>query len=419
MLDTTDVAALVYDWNDLDLRRPRGRRPRFVDETIRDGLQSPSVRDPSIEQKMELVRLMDRLGIHVVNLGLPGAGRRAQEDVEALLRMIVDEKLRILPNCAARTVAADITPIIDISQRVGVPIEVTAFIGSSPIRAFAENWDVQRLVGHTKSAIELIVANGLPASFVTEDTTRSHPKTLDTLFRTAIDAGATRLVLCDTCGHAVPHGLRNLLNFTKGLLRGMGVEERVKIDWHGHNDRGHALTLATLALEWGVDRAHGCALGIGERVGNTSMDHLLLNFYLLGRLDPKQHDLSCLVEYVEKVSDYTGVPIHPSYPLVGRDAFRTATGVHAAAIIKAQAKGELELADRVYSAVPARVFGRKQEIEIGHYSGRSNVIFWLRERGIEPSDELVDKLFAHAKSRNETLSAEELMALVESAAAVE
>jgi len=412
MLDTTDVAALVYDWNELDLRRPKGRRPRFVDETIRDGLQSPSVRDPSIEQKMELVRLMDRLGIHVVNLGLPGAGRRAQEDVEALLRMIVEEKLQILPNCAARTVAADITPIIDISQRVGVPIEVTAFIGSSPIRAFAESWDVQRLVGHTRSAIELIVANGLPASFVTEDTTRSHPKTLDTLFRTAIEAGATRLVLCDTCGHAVPHGLRNLLNFTKGLLRGMGVEDRVKLDWHGHNDRGHALTLATLALEWGVDRAHGCALGIGERVGNTSMDHLLLNFYLLGRLDPKQHDLSCLVEYVEKVSEYTGVPIHPSYPLVGRDAFRTATGVHAAAIIKAQAKGELELADRVYSAVPARVFGRKQEIEIGHYSGRSNVIFWLRERGIEPSDELVDRIFAHAKSRNETLSDDELMALV-------
>ncbi|NVB37471.1 2-isopropylmalate synthase [Pseudenhygromyxa sp. WMMC2535] len=417
MLDTTDVAALVYDWNELDMRRPQARKPRFVDETIRDGLQSPSVRDPSIEQKMELVRLMDRLGIHVVNLGLPGAGRRAQEDVEALLRMIVEEKLRILPNCAARTVAADIRPIIDISQRVGVPIEVTAFIGSSPIRAFAESWDVKRLVHHTKTALELIVDNGLPASFVTEDTTRSHPQTLDTLFRTAIDAGATRLVLCDTCGHAVPNGLRSLLNFTRGLLRGMGVEDRVKLDWHGHNDRGHALTLATLALEWGFDRAHGCALGIGERVGNTSMDHLLLNFYLLGRLDPRDHDLSCLVEYVKKVSEYTGVPIHPSYPLVGRDAFRTATGVHAAAIIKAEAKGELELADRVYSAVPARVFGRQQEIEIGHYSGRSNVIYWLRERGIEPNDELVDRVFNYAKGRNETLADEEIMAVVRNEAA--
>lgn len=417
MLDSQDVAALVYDWNEKDRRGPLLRkRPRFVDETIRDGLQSPSVRDPSIEQKMELVRLMDRLGIHVVNLGLPGAGRRAQQDVEALLRMIVDEKLSIRANCAARTVEADIRPIIDISQRVGVPIEVTAFIGSSPIRAYAEDWDLARLLGHTEGAIELIVRNGLPASFVTEDTTRAHPRTLDALFRAAIERGATRLVLCDTCGHATPDGLRNLLNFTKGLLRALDVEDRVELDWHGHNDRGHALTLALFALEWGVDRAHGCALGIGERVGNTSMDHLLLNLHLLGQLEASEHDLSCLVEYVHKVSEWTGVPIHPSYPLAGRDAFRTATGVHAAAIIKAEAKGELELADRVYSSVPARVFGREQEIEIGHYSGRSNVIYWLKSRGIDPQAELVDRLLAVAKGQDRTLEEDELMQLVRESA---
>jgi 2-isopropylmalate synthase len=413
MLEATDVAALVYDWNELDRRGPiLPRPPRFVDETIRDGLQSPSVRDPSIEQKTELLHMMDRLGIHVVNLGLPGAGRRAQQDVEALLRCIVDNKLRIQPNCAARTVEADIRPIIDISERVGMPIEVTAFIGSSPIRSFAEGWELDRLVRHAREAIELTVRYGLPASFVTEDTTRAHPITLDRLFRTAIEAGATRLVLCDTCGHATPDGLRNLLMFTKNLLRSMGMEDRVELDWHGHNDRGLALTLSLSALELGVDRVHGCALGIGERVGNTSMDHLLLNLYLLGLLDTERHDLSCLVEYVQKVSEYTGVPIHPSYPLAGRDAFRTATGVHAAAIIKAEAKGELDLADRVYSSVPARVFGRKQQIEIGHYSGRSNVIYWLRERGFDPTDELVDRVFAYAKSQSETLSDAQLLALI-------
>ncbi|PRQ08416.1 LeuA family protein [Enhygromyxa salina] len=415
MLDPTDLTKLVYDWNELDRRGPILRRPpRFVDETIRDGLQSPSVRDPSIEQKTELVRLMDRLGLHVVNLGLPGAGRRAQQDVESLLRTIVDENLKILPNCAARTVEADIRPIIDISQRVGVPIEVTAFIGSSPIRAFAESWDLDRLVRHTRESIELIVRNGLPASFVTEDTTRAHPNTLERLFRTAIEAGATRLVLCDTCGHATPDGLRNLLSFTKSLLRGMDMEDQVMLDWHGHNDRGLALTLAISALEWGVDRVHGCALGIGERVGNTSMDHLLLNLYLLGLIDAEAHDLSCLVEYVEKVSSFTSVPIHPSYPLVGRDAFRTATGVHAAAIIKAEAKGELDLADRVYSSVPARVFGRRQQIEIGHYSGRSNVIYWLREHGFDTTDELVDRLFDYAKSQGQTLSDDEIRRVIAS-----
>jgi 2-isopropylmalate synthase len=407
-------AALVYDWNEKDRRGPILRRPpRFVDESIRDGIQSPSVRDPSIEEKMELVRLMDRLGIHVVDLGLPGAGARACEDVERLLRFIVEERLRILPNCAARTVAADIRPIIEISQRVGVPIEVTAFIGSSPIRAYAEDWDLDRLRRHTRDAIGLIVGEGLPASFVTEDTTRSHPTTLDALFRTAIDAGATRLVLCDTCGHATPDGLRNLLAFTKGLLRALDVEDRVALDWHGHNDRGHALTLALHALEWGVDRAHGCGLGIGERVGNTSMDLLLLNLWMLGQLDPAVHDLSCLVEYVEKVSCFTGVPIHPSYPLAGRDAFRTATGVHAAAIIKAQARGDTDLADRVYSAVPARAFGRQQQIEVGHYSGRSNVVYWLREHGYDPTDELVDRVFAAAKEGSSVLSEAELRAIVD------
>lgn len=413
-MTSVDTAALIYDWNEKDRRGPVLRKPpRFMDETIRDGLQSPSVKDPSIEQKMELVRLMDRLGIHAVNLGLPGAGKRAQEDVERLLRFIVEERLRILPNCAGRTVAADIEPIVEISQRVGVPIEVTAFIGSSPIRGYAEGWEVDRLEQLTRDAIRLTVDNGLPASFVTEDTTRSHPATLDRLFRAAIEAGATRLVLCDTCGHATPDGCGNLLNFTKGLLRAMDVEDRVALDWHGHNDRGHALPVALFALEHGVDRVHGCGLGVGERVGNTSIDLLLLNLYLLGMLDERQHDLSCLVEYVQKVSEYTGVPIHPSYPLAGRDAFRTATGVHAAAVIKAENKGDHDIADRVYSAVPARVFGRRQEIEIGHYSGRSNVVRWLVDHGYEATDALVDRVFTAAKRQDHTLTEDEVRAIID------
>ncbi len=411
-----DTAALVYDWNAKDRRGPVLRkRPRFVDETIRDGLQSPSVTDPTIEQKMELVRLMDRLGIDVVDLGLPGAGPRAVEDVERLCRFIMEEKLSIQPNCAARTMAADIQPVIDISQRVGMPIEVTAFIGSSPIRAYAEDWDVERLERLTREAMRLVVDNDLPASFVTEDTTRSHPRTLDRLFRAAIEEGASRLVLCDTCGHATPDGVRNLLAFTRALLRALDMEEHVELDWHGHNDRGHALPLSLFALEWGIDRVHGCALGIGERVGNASMDLLLLNLHLLGELDAERHDLSCLVEYVSKTSEYTGVPIHPSYPLAGRDAFRTATGVHAAAVIKAERKGDLELADRVYSSVPARTFGRQQQIEVGHYSGRSNVVHWLQAHGYEPEDALVDRIFEQAKRGNRTLEEDEIRAIIEQA----
>ena len=408
-----DPASRIYDWNEKSRRGALLRKPPgLLDETIRDGLQSPSVRDPSIEQKMELVRLMSRLGVDAVNLGLPGAGERARRDVELLLRFVVEERLPIQVNCAARTVLADITPIIELSQRVGVPIEVTAFIGSSPIRAWAESWEVARLVSHTRTAIEAIVAAGLPASFVTEDTTRSHPQTLDALFRAAIDAGATRLVLCDTCGHATPDGVRNLLDFTRGVLRALDVEDRVALDWHGHNDRGHALTTALFALEWGVDRVHGSGLGIGERVGNAPMDLILLNLYLLGLLDPTRHDVSCLFEYVQKVSESTGVPIHPAYPLSGRDAFRTATGVHAAAIIKAELKGDLGLADKVYSSVPARVFGRHQEIEIGQFSGKSNVLHWLQEHGFEPRAEIVTRVLTHAKQQNHTLTEAEIRALL-------
>jgi len=408
-----DPAAYIYDWNEKDRRGPLlPEPPRFVDETIRDGLQSPSVTDPSIEQKMELVRLMDKLGIDAVNLGLPGAGKRACDDVERLARMISEEHLHIRPNCAARTIEADIRPIIDISQKVGMPIEVTAFIGSSPIRSYAEDWEPARLETLTRDAISLIVANNLPASFVTEDTTRSHPRMLDRLFRTAIDAGATRLVLCDTCGHATPDGLRSLIEFTRAVLRGMDVEDRVELDWHGHNDRGLALVLGLFAFEHGIDRVHGCGLGIGERVGNTSIDLLLLNLYMLGQLDDDRHDLSVLVEYVRKVSEYTNVPIPAAYPLSGRDAFRTATGVHAAAVIKAEAKGDLELADRVYSSVPARMFGRRQEIEIGHYSGKSNVLHWLRAHGIEATDAVVERVFEAAKNGNRVLEEHEVLALV-------
>lgn len=404
---------LIYDWNELERRGPLlPKKPGFVDETIRDGIQSPSVRDPSIEQKMEMVRYMDRIGIHAVNLGLPGGGKRAQQDVERLLTMIVEEKLSIQPNCAARTIKQDILPIVEISQRVGRSIEVATFIGSSPIRAYTENWDVERMVQRSRDAVRLCRDNNLSVAFVTEDTTRSHPRTLDLLFKTAIDAGAERIVLCDTCGHATPDGLHNLLGFVKGLLRGMGVEDYVKIDWHGHNDRGHALTLALEALEYGVDRVHGCALGIGERVGNTSLDLVLLNLFLLGQISPEDHDLSCLVEYVEKVSKYTGVAIPPSYPLSGRDAFRTATGVHAAAILKAKAKGEIELADRVYSAVPATVFGRRQKIEIGYSSGKSNIEYWLEENGYPVEPDVVDHIFAFAKTQYHTLSNEEVHALI-------
>lgn len=407
-----DPAALIYDWNEKERHGPLLREPpRFVDETLHHGLRSPSVTHPSIEQKMELVRLMDRLGIDAVDLGMPSAGKQSHDDAERLARLIVEEHLHIRATCPTGTAEADIRPIVEISQRVGLPIEVCLFIGSSPIRSHADGWGVELLEGITRDAVKFVAGNGLSVALVTEDTSRAHPRLLDHLFRAAIDAGATRLVLCDSSGHATPDGLRSLIGFTRSVLRGLDVEDRVELDWHGHNDRGLALVLGLFALEHGIDRVHGCGLGLGERVGSTALDLLLLNLSLLGQLDDERHDVSLLVEYVRKISECTGVPIPASYPLSGRDAFRTSAAFHADAIVGAEAKGDVELADRVFSSVPARAFGRQQEIEIGPDSGPSNAAHWLRRHGIEVTDERVERLLDGARRSGRVLPEAEALAL--------
>ena len=405
-----DAGDLIFDWNEVD-RKGRLVPQKFAlfDETLRDGLQNPSVEDPSVEDKLRIVHLMDDIGIEEVDVGLPGSGRRAFEDCLRLAREVVDCKMKIKLATAGRTVVSDITPMIEISQRVGVPIHVYAFIGSSPIRQYVEQWDVSLIAKRSTDAIDVAVKAGLPVAYVTEDTTRSRPEVLATLFRAAIEHGATRLCLSDTVGHATPDGVRNLVQFTRSVIAGTGAD--VGIDWHGHNDRGLALENALWALEFGADRVHGTALGIGERVGNAAMELILLNLRLLGQLAPDR-DLTKLVEYSETVARAVGWQIPPNYPLVGRDAFRTATGVHAAAIAKAMLKGDEWLADRVYSGVPAGMFGRHQEIGIGFMSGASNVNYWLRERGIEPNEDLVARILQRAKETTHILHDDEVMAIV-------
>lgn len=399
---------LIYDWNEVRRSGPLlPKKPEFDDETLRDGIQSPSVKDPTIEQKVRILHLMNDLGITTANIGLPGAGPRAKEDVTRLAREIVDHKLSIKANCACRTVRADIEPVVDVSQATGLPLEVYTFIGSSGIRQFAENWTLDYILKTSEKAIAYAVGEGMDVSYVTEDTTRARPEDLDKLFRHAIDLGVKRLVLCDTVGHATPDGTRNLVRWTQELVASTGKD--VKLDWHGHNDRGLGLTNAIAALEAGVDRVHGSAMGVGERVGNAPMDQILLNLKLLGAID---QDLTKLVEYCEAVSEACAWPIPWNYPLAGRDAFRTATGVHAAAIVKAFNMNDIELADRVYSGVPAGLFGKHQEIEVGHMSGKSNVKAWLAAHGHEYDDDVATAILAAAKDTDHTLSTAEIEAII-------
>ena len=407
---------LIYDWNSVEKVAPISprRRIQFLDETLRDGIQSPSVVDPSIDDKLRLVELANDLGIDTMDIGLPGAGKRAIEDVTIIAEHIKAQKLKVKASCAARTHQNDVQAIIDISQKVGIEIEVLCFIGSSPIRQYAEDWDLPRMLKLSADAIDLARRYGLPVAYVTEDTTRSKPDILTKMFTTAVEHGAQRLIVCDTVGHATPDGIRNLLKFTRNMLDGMGRSD-VGIDWHGHNDRGLGVVNSIFAIEYGADRIHGTALGIGERVGNAALDQIMLNLKLLGELP--EHDLTKLVLWCKTASQATRVPIHPQYPLAGSDAFRTATGVHAAAIIKAEKKGDAWLADRIYSGVPAGMFGKEQEIEIGHYSGESNVVYWLKKRGYEPTKELVTAVLGAAKRGNRVLSDDEVMAAIKAAKA--
>jgi len=404
---TRVVHPLIHDWNS-ETGGP-GLSVMLDDETLRDGLQSPSVRIPSFEQKVEILRQMETLRIDTADIWLPGAGAHVAADVERLARLIGEERLHIAANCAARTVAADIQPIADIVQKTGVPIECCAFIGSSPVRQFTEGWTLDFLRKTTEEAIGFAVKQGLTVMYVTEDTTRADPDSLRALITTALRAGASRLCIADTVGHATTHGARAVVGFVKRLLDELGVD--AGIDWHGHSDRGFGVASAIAACEAGATRLHGAALGIGERSGNTPMDLLLVNLVMMGYLD---RELTTLPQYCDTVARACDVPIPRNYPVVGADAFRTATGVHAAALVKAFRKNDRALMDAVYAAVPASLVGREQEIEIGPMSGRSNVIYWLERRGLAATEDIVDRIFAAAKSSTRTLTFEQIDKIVKS-----
>src|SRR5437762_6944652 len=402
------VSELIYDWNKVEpqLQKPE-RHIGFDDETLRDGLQSPSVCEPPVEKKIELLHLMNELGIDTADRGLPGAGGAHAAGVEAMAREIADKKMKIRPNCAARTHKNDIIPIVEISQRAGIPIEACTFIGSSPVRFYAEDWTLDKLLKLTEEAVTFAVKEGLPVMYVTEDTTRADPDTIRALYTTAIRAGARAVCVCDTVGHATPDGAREVVKFVRGIIDEQ--DKTIRLDWHGHQDRGLGVINSIAAIQAGADQVHGSALGMGERVGNTPLDQLLVNLKVLGWID---NDVRRLHEYCEKAAAACHWTIPLNYPVFGRDAFRTATGVHAAAVIKSYRKGDQELADLIYSGVPAGQFGLKQVIEVGPMSGKSNVIFWLENRGCEASEDRVNRIYARAKQASSVLNEEELLALV-------
>lgn len=408
---------MIYDWNviDYEISRNPDNHPHgvwFDDETLRDGLQSPSARNPSIEEKIELLSYMERLGIQKVDLGLPGAGPFHLNHIDAMLSHITENDYQIRPGCAVRTVIGDIEPLIELQAKHEIQIQASAFLGTSPIRQYAEGWTMERLLSTLEEAVGFAVENDIPVMFVTEDTTRSKPEEIKAIYTRAIELGVDRICVCDTCGHVTPNGVDKLLSFIQDeVIPDAGVQRRqIEINWHGHQDRGLGVANNLAAVESGADVIHGTALGVGERAGNAPLDQTLVNLKLMGVID---NDLTLLDEYVRKAHDYIEVALPRNYPVFGQDAFETGTGVHASAVIKAMKKGDHWLADRVYSGVPAQDFGLKQKIRIGHMSGRSNIVWWLEQRGYEVSDELVSHMLEIAKNQPRMMADEEVTAVVE------
>lgn len=374
----------------------------LLDETLRDGLQSPSVKNPTVAEKIRAIELMDELGIESVNLGVPSASRRAFSEAVELCRALASRRLQIRPVCAGRTLIDDVSAIAEVSQQSGVAVEASLFVGSSPIRAVAEDWDMSLLLERTKTAVDAARRADLLVTFVTEDTTRARPETLRELFALAVERGATRVCLCDTVGFATPEGAAAVTRFARKV-----VGERVGIDWHGHNDRGLAVANALSAANAGADRLHATALGVGERVGNPAMELLLVNLALGDGPRP----LARISEYCSYFARALGIEISDNSPLVGKNAFRTATGVHASAIVKAEAKSRW-LGDHVYSLLSAESIGQSAAICIGPMSGASNVQYWLKSHGISSSEPLLRALLDRAKTADRVLTDEELLSVV-------
>ena len=393
---------LIYDWNAAGDAKPASLPVALLDETLRDGLQSPSVKNPSLAEKLAGLELMNGLGIEYVNLGLPSASARAFAEAVELCREIEKQRYQIRPVCAGRTLVEDVAAIVEVSQRAGLAIEASLFVGSSPIRAAAEDWDLDFLLSRSKSAIDAARAADLPLTFVTEDTTRARPETLRALFGLAVERGAARICLCDTVGFATPEGVAAVTRFARET-----VGARIGIDWHGHNDRGLAVANALSAARAGADRLHATALGVGERVGNPAMELLLLNL----ALSNAPRSLERISAYCEHFARVLGIPISDNQPLVGKNAFRTATGVHASAIAKAEAKSQW-LGDHVYSLLSASSIGQQAMICIGPMSGASNVQHWLTSHGISSSEPLLKAILQRAKAADHVLTDEELLSVV-------
>ncbi|MGW4326465.1 LeuA family protein [Nocardia sp. NPDC004573] len=393
-----------FTWNGVrsigDTRKPGGRGI-FFDETLRDGVQAPNVRNPTLAQKLALVDHTVAVGVGAADLGFPGAGRAAMKECIEIARYIDANGYDLAQGYAGRTHVDDVGAICEVAQAVGVSVDAYVFIGVSPIRQYVEDWDLCSIARNIRDSARMCSREGVTFVLVLEDTVRCPPQLLRQIYDVAIEVGVRRVCLCDTVGAALPSGTEALIEWSMRYFVERG--HVADFEWHGHNDRGLALANSLTALSAGCVRVHGTILGIGERTGNASLDQLILNSHLD---QPGVYDLTALRGYCEYASEVLNTAIPNNYPAMGSDVFKTSAGVHAAAILKAHEKGDRLLEDTVYSAVPASHFGRTQEVLIDASSGASNVRHWLATNGVAEDRVLVERILRRAKRSNAPLTDE-------------
>jgi 2-isopropylmalate synthase len=404
---TPTTNSWITDWNQVGSPGAPGTRIAIHDETLRDGLQSPSAAQPPLDAKLDLLYRMADVGVESADLGMPASGPRVQQHVLRLAAEIASAALPVAAVCAARTTHTDIAAVCDVAQRASLPMQVMTFVGISPIRMYAEHWRPDAVVRRVRDAVGFGVREGLDVCLVTEDTTRARLGMAVDVYTAALEEGASRICVCDTVGHATPWGAAALVTRLRQALAGRGFPD-VAVDWHGHNDRGLAVASALAAAQAGADRLHGTALGIGERAGNAPVEQLLVNLCEIGwRGGP----LCALPRYCEAAARACQLEIAGGQPFIGADVFRTAAGVHAAAIRKAEQRGGTWLAERVYSGIPASLVGRRQDIAVGPGSGRANARCWLRAHGLAENVRVVWAIQQAASAANRVLTDAELLVI--------
>ena len=397
---------LVYDWNQSE------GNPKVVslcDETLRDGLEGGVNRLPSLDEKLELLSLAHSSGIGDVMVGFPGqeiAYREALEICKGVSAKGLNTRLGLL----GRMVEADIEAIDRIRQASGCSVVAHLFIPCSPIRRFVDQWDIDELERLTRLGVRLANQLGLPVNFSPEDTSRAEPKVVEHLCQVAVEEGATEITVCDTVGYLTPLGTSKLVQHLRHFLD--TKVGKVRLDFHGHNDRGLALANSLAAVAAGADCIQGTVLGIGERAGNAPLDLVMINLQMQGLWNCDT--LVNLKEYCLEVARLCNLSIPDKYPVFGKQSFSTQMGVHASAILKAKRHHNGELATCVYSGVDPNLVGLNYDVQVGPFSGRANVKFLMHQHNITLADEAIDHILEKARTENRILTKTEILTLAKS-----